>query len=127
MYIWDGHHRVAAIFMGGRQELEPSEYTVMICNFEFATTVHLAKWFVTPFDPRTEIRVCDLGPFKDQVADLLHKKKKSKDEVVKFIMENKERYVKKREYDGVDALIKLVLDTNEDTSLKGTEASKEKE
>ncbi len=40
-----------------------------------------ATWFLTPFDPRTEIRVPEFGSFKNEVAVQLKKKKKPEAEV----------------------------------------------
>ncbi|ELR23573.1 uncharacterized protein ACA1_071950 [Acanthamoeba castellanii str. Neff] len=81
LYVWDGHHRVAAIHLGGRDHLLPEEYSTMRCNFKFAQTVSFATWFLTPFDPRTEIRVPEFGSFKNEVAVQLKKKKKPEAEM----------------------------------------------
>jgi len=77
----------------------------MSCNFEFASSVHLAQWFLTPYDPRTEIRLSEFGDFKKQVADMLHKQKKSKEEVVKFVHESKHMFVTNRTFDTVSELV----------------------
>jgi hypothetical protein len=44
--------------------------------------VSFATWFLTPFDPRTEIRVPEFGSFKNEVAVQLKKKKKPEAEVL---------------------------------------------
>lgn len=105
LYVWDGHHRVAAIHLGGRDHLLPEEYSTMRCNFKFAQTVSFATWFLTPFDPRTEIRVPEFGSFKNEVAVQLKKKKKPEAEVVEYIMSNRQMYVLPRTFESVAEMV----------------------
>jgi hypothetical protein len=105
LYLWDGHHRVVAIYLGGRDELLAEEYMVMKCNFAFAKTIHLAQWFLTPFDPRTEIRLAEFGTWKQEVGELLHKQKKSKEEIALYIKQNKSRYATSRTFHTVREML----------------------
>ena len=60
-FLHDGHHRVVSIWLGGRRHLEPQEYVVINSTYENITSVLFDKFFVTPFDPRTEMRYLSLS------------------------------------------------------------------
>lgn len=65
LYIHDGHHRTMAIYLTGRTHLEPSEYCITPFSFEALQTVNFDAGFVTPYDPRSEMRLSDFRLFKD--------------------------------------------------------------
>lgn len=75
-YIHNGHHRAAALFIAERFFLEADEYYVKKWDYaDYADIVFLnpdGTWrgYVTPFDIRTEVRVSDLGPFKNRVKQI---------------------------------------------------------
>lgn len=59
-YVHNGHHRVVAVHLAGRAALLPTEYAERAWTYaEYAAWNPTAGW-VTPFDPRTEMRVADL-------------------------------------------------------------------
>lgn len=62
-FLHDGHHRVVSIWLGGRRHLEAQEYVVINSTYENITSVLFDKFFVTPFDPRTEMRHATLFLF----------------------------------------------------------------
>jgi hypothetical protein len=49
-------HRVLAIYLSGRDYLDIDEYVHIMSNYDDINTVHFSKRFVTPYDPRTEMR-----------------------------------------------------------------------
>ncbi len=69
LMIRDGHHRVLAIWLAER-ELHPDEYVIENWLYEdFMEISHqsIAKGFVTPFDPRKEVRIADFQDYKISV------------------------------------------------------------
>jgi len=83
-YIHDGHHRVAAIYLGGRKYLFGNEYKITKWTYADYLAINLEMGWVTPFDPRFEVRVDDYAYFKDQVK---HVAMISSEEAVKYIRE----------------------------------------
>jgi len=67
--------------------------------------------YVTPFDPRTEIRLSEFGFFKQQVHDMLYFDKKSEEEVMSFIYRSRDSFVKKREFSSIEDLVESVKKT----------------
>jgi hypothetical protein len=68
--IHDGHHRATATYMAGRRTLDDDEYEVVDWRYEEYTTVNWTKGFVTPLEPRTEVRRYDFYPWKVEVMRL---------------------------------------------------------
>lgn len=64
LYIHDGHHRSMAIYLSGRKHLEEQEYVITPFSFEELSTPNFDVGFVTPYDPRTEMRLSDFRIFK---------------------------------------------------------------
>ena len=64
MMIRDGHHRCLATYIGGRAYLRHDEYTVETYTYEMYAEINFEVGFVTPFDPRTEVRVPDFTAFR---------------------------------------------------------------
>lgn len=54
-YVHDGHHRVLAIYCGGRDVLYKEEYEFAEGTFKECNSIIWEQGFVTPFDPRTEV------------------------------------------------------------------------
>lgn len=70
-YLWDGHHRVVAIWLGGRDVLYPSECLIVSnSTYELTSKIRWHLGFVTPFDPRIEVRSSNFAPFKANVLSL---------------------------------------------------------
>lgn len=66
--IHDGHHRAVATYLGGRDHFRPDEYEIFKWSYhEYTTFSYFRKW-VTPFDPRTEVRLADFKSYKDKMA-----------------------------------------------------------
>lgn len=90
MAIHNGHHRAISIFMGRKlKELHPTEFFIKEWKYKDYTDIVLPYW-VTPFHPMNEIRLYELGDWKEEVRKfyILHGDKATE----QFILENKHRY-----------------------------------
>eukprot|EP01114_Cavostelium_apophysatum_P020652 TRINITY_DN6981_c0_g1_i1.p1 TRINITY_DN6981_c0_g1~~TRINITY_DN6981_c0_g1_i1.p1 ORF type:complete len:253 (-),score=38.49 TRINITY_DN6981_c0_g1_i1:34-738(-) len=98
-YIWDGHHRVLAMYLGGRNYIDPSEYRI-ITNFRYDLTAkkHLSSGFVTPFDPREEVRLPGFYDFKKEALEEIRRHNWSESEIDEYLEKNASRYKRKREF-----------------------------
>lgn len=67
LFIHDGHHRVASIYLGGRKYVHETEYSLSDWTHEEYRTANLEVGWVTPFDPRTECRIADYEDYKNSV------------------------------------------------------------
>lgn len=65
VFIHDGHHRVAAVYLGGRKYLSYDEYEIKNFKYEDYLAINLSVGWITPFDPRTEVRIPDYSSFKE--------------------------------------------------------------
>jgi len=91
MMIRDGHHRCLATYIGDRAYLRHDEYVVETYTYEMYAEINFEKGFVTPFDPRTEVRVPDFTAFRQEVFRL---HARNPEEAVAFIRQNKSRYAR---------------------------------
>ncbi len=91
MMIRDGHHRCLATYIGGRAYLRHDEYRLEEYTYEMYAEINFEVGFVTPFDPRTEVRVPDLTEFRQEVFRLYAR---NPEEAVAFIRQNKSRYAR---------------------------------
>lgn len=79
-YIHNGHHRAVAIFLAGRDHLLPEEYYVKEWEYSdyndivFLNPDDTWRGYVTPFDVKTETRIADFGPHKDNVYSMYYSK-----------------------------------------------------
>lgn len=94
-FIADGHHRIMAIYEAGRRQLHDSEYVIVKWKYKDYTDIHFESKWVTPFDPRLEIRFPDYLAFKKQVYEHLANSQQS---AIEFILANKHQYAVKRQY-----------------------------
>ena len=72
-FIHDGHHRVLAALIAGRNFLSDLEYVIWKFKYSQYMEINFDKGFVTPFDPRTEVRLADFGNFKKNAMELYSK------------------------------------------------------
>jgi hypothetical protein len=91
MMIRDGHHRCLATYIGGRAYLRHDEYMVETYTYEMYAEINFEVGFVTPFDPRTEVRVPDFTAFRQEVFRLYER---NPEEAIAFIRQNKARYAR---------------------------------
>jgi len=94
LYLNDGHHRIIAMILGGRNQLKKEEYCILDTTYEFASTPQFPHSFYTPYDPRIEMRLPNLENFKDTVSKFLNEGKL--DKALEFIYQNRHMYVSKR-------------------------------
>ena len=104
VYIADGHHRIAAMIIAGRYEMYEEEFETTSWRYSDYTDINLNCGWVTPFDPRYELRIADYAEYK---ADL---SKISLFEAKGFIRANKSMYV-------VDKKISTISDLIEEFDL----------
>ena len=95
MMVRDGHHRCLATYLGGRAYLRHDEYRFEAYTYEMYAEINFKAGFVTPFDPRTEVRLPDFGSFRQEALRLYAR---SSEAAVKFIRQNKFRYARPRKY-----------------------------
>ena len=93
LMIRDGHHRCLATYIGGRGYLRHDEYRLEEYTYEMYTEINFEAGFVTPFDPRTEVRVSDFTEFRQEV---FHLYARNPAEARRFIRQNKARYARPR-------------------------------
>lgn len=107
-YIHDGHHRLIAIYRAGREWLRYDEYEIKSWKYGDYQEINLDEGWMTPFDPRNEVRKADLAEWKRIVADnriLVGETSPSFPErgldidlLVDYIRENKQKYAESRDH-----------------------------
>lgn len=76
VFVHNGHHRVAAVWLAGREKLNSFEYLILEKKYsDYLEPNYLrpdGRWlgWVTPFDPRLEVRVAEFGDFKRRVKEI---------------------------------------------------------
>ena len=90
LYIRDGIHRIFSIWMAGRASLFSSEYDVEEMTYDLYLRINFEKGWVTPFDPRTHVRLADFWDFKRQVMDLW--KQGKEDDAKLYISRHSDQY-----------------------------------
>jgi hypothetical protein len=93
-YPRDGLHRLISLVLGGRNYLLDSECEFARRKYSEYEEINLEAGWVTPFDPRTEIRKENLSEWKAKIAQL--RDSASNDEVIEFIRANKQLYAETR-------------------------------
>jgi hypothetical protein len=100
-FIHDGHHRIVSIWLGEREHINDDEYEIKNWKYQDYLDVAFLKsdgdWlgWVTPYDPRTEVRMADLADFKKCVHDIFYDAG-GEAAARNFIANNKMLYVKPR-------------------------------
>ena len=89
MFLRDGLHRVTAIHLErpGR-ELHESEYVLEPMTYRRYATPNLEKGWITPFDPRFEVRLNDFIDFKNGVG--------SAEDPLDYIYQYRDQYITSR-------------------------------
>tara|TARA_B100000614_G_C14562727_1_gene497777 strand:+ start:1896 stop:2477 length:582 start_codon:yes stop_codon:yes gene_type:complete len=93
LFLHDGHHRTLGIWLSGRDFLFPEEYDLTSFRYADYTSPNFEVGFVTPFDPREEVRHFEFHSFKHEARELA---KVSVEQAMMFIEENRQRYSEKR-------------------------------
>ena len=69
--VMDGHHRCVSIWEAGRLYLDDSEYQIHKLTYDDFIEIAFDKGWVTPYDPRTHVRVVELRHFKNAVRIII--------------------------------------------------------
>ena len=109
--IHDGHHRCVNTLLGKRSYLFPSEYELRYRTNKDYMCANLDVGWVTPFNPKKEVRLGDVSEFKNYVYELLGK---DVDAAVKHILRNKASYACTRDIYMLPELTNLYLDFLDD-------------
>lgn len=88
-FVHDGHHRVASIWMSGRNFLYYDEFFIKQMTYDHYNQLGFDKGWVTPFDPRTHVRVPDFGKFKSKALELYAN---NPEEAKDFVLSNRSSY-----------------------------------
>lgn len=98
--IRDGHHRLQVLAALGRTHLSvPDEIRLENLTYAQYREVDFSQGWVTPFDPRTEVRLAQLGGFKKLIQ--LLRQSLSDEDVRRFILQHPEAYsISRAEADG---------------------------
>jgi hypothetical protein len=74
--------------------LWPEEYQVTAWSYEQYQEVNLAAGWVTPFDPRAEVRVADLVAWKQRALELAQRER---EQAERWIRERRSEFSRRRE------------------------------
>lgn len=95
LYVRDGHHRVGSIWLAGREFLYDDEYVFEYYTYKEFDEINFDMSYVTPFDPRYEVRFGDFGPFRRETMRIYNELGEAK--ALKYIENNRHLYCSKRE------------------------------
>lgn len=68
--LHDGHHRGVTTYLGNRHKLNDNEFQLTKWTYEDYLDINFKNKWVTPYDPRTHIRVGDIYKFKRKILNL---------------------------------------------------------
>jgi len=68
-WVTDGHHALGSLVLGNRPVLYSNEYHLIPMTYAMLNSINWMKSWVTPFDPRTHVRLADFHAFKDEVLN----------------------------------------------------------
>lgn len=128
LFLSDGHHRAIAMLEAGRDVLHPDEFFVERWSYEaykeIVFTYPDGKWmgWITPHDPRKEIRLPDLSDFKFQVKALFQRE--GVDAATEYINANKSKYCRPRRIRTIEELLDNYLNMK---SMSGSSEERYKE
>lgn len=69
IYIHDGHHRLAGLWLAGGRSLYDGEYRLRQFSVADYLNVNYDRGYVTPFNPQTEVRLSDFKQIKDRILE----------------------------------------------------------
>jgi hypothetical protein len=105
-YVHNGHHRSVAIWLGGRNHLQDGEYYIKRWKYDDYNTINMERQYVTPFDPRTQVRLPDFSAFKRRVLKL---KELGEELTIRYIYEHNKEYRRDKTIFSVPELSKTYL------------------
>jgi hypothetical protein len=101
LLIHDGHHRLVATHLAGRDFLHAGEYQVTRWSYEEYLAINFRCGWVTPFDPRTHARKADFGAWKARVLEVAQT---DLAEAERMIRDEAAAYRERRRYSAIGAL-----------------------
>lgn len=93
LLLHDGHHRVLATYLAGRNWLHAKGYEVNERTYDDFLNPNLRTGWNTPLDPRTECRLADFWQFREEVRSLATADPEA---ALVFIQRNRSRYACRR-------------------------------
>jgi hypothetical protein len=106
LFVRNGHHRAVAIYLGGRNEIDESEYHITDWKYSDFSDINFTTGWVTPFNVATHVRISDLANFKRNVGGIL--RYCGPDAARQFIRENSKLYCEQKEFEGIIALAERI-------------------
>jgi hypothetical protein len=101
LLIHDGHHRLVATLLAGRDFLHPDEFEVTQWTYADYLSINLSLEWVTPFDPRSQARLADFGAWKLHVLAIARDDPAGAE---RLIREQPGAYREARRYSGLASL-----------------------
>lgn len=101
-FLHDGHHRAVSTVGGGRDYFREDEYEIKRWSYRDYLEVVFEESWVTPFDPRTEIRLADFLHFKETAMWI--RRMGHGELALDYIRQHKMLYCKPREIHSVSQL-----------------------
>jgi hypothetical protein len=101
LLIHDGHHRLVATHLAGRDFLHPEEYLLTWWTWEEYRAPNFATGWVTPFDPRTQVRTADFATWKRHILETARRDPPLAE---RLIREQPEAYREPRRYSAIASL-----------------------
>jgi len=110
LFIRDGLHRLCAVLsrrigIVNLQDhvLDSSEYFIENMSYSMFKDINLDKMWITPFDPKTEVRKSDFYSFRQSVLNLISRNINPID----FILSNSNKYsvTRTKEFDSVQSIL----------------------
>lgn len=94
IYIHDGVHRAATILAGREGAvLQAEEYRIDSYSYREYDEINIDAGYLTPFDPRQEVRVADLRRFQSRVRKVIE----SGRDLKQFILDHRQLYARPRQ------------------------------
>lgn len=112
VFVHNGHHRVAAVWLAGRERLNSFEYLILDKKYSdylepnyLRPDGHWLGW-VTPFDPRKEVRAAEFGDFKQRVREIFEQQ--GEPHATHYVLTNGGLYKAEKRFDTVPQLADYV-------------------
>ena len=108
LYLHDGHHRVASIYLAGNRDfLFETEVEYWDYTYSRYINPNFSNGWYTPFDPRTHVRIPDFFNFKEKVRIM---SEQNPDMAKEYILNNQDQYLVPRteKHDNIAGILNIV-------------------
>lgn len=106
--IHDGHHRTVATYLAGRYILREDEYLICNWTYDAYNDIWFDRGYVTPHDPRTEVRLSNFKAFKEKAIML---SKQNEAQAKQFVLDNRHLFMEPRVMRTVEELTEAYLES----------------